>query len=222
MKAMKKILTILFTFCIIGCTMNNPPPSHGKIFDEKHGSSASNSAYLNELEKAVVKEMNLARTNPSLYAEKYIEPMLEQFNGMIFTGYGYNLRTNEGAAAVRKCITVMKSIAPMTALQPDESLAHAAKDWVDIQSPTSNIGHGSGADYFATRIARYGTWRGCAENIAYGFNDARRIIVQLLIDDGVSNRGHRANIFGNYTHVGVSCGGHQTYRYMCVQDFGIK
>lgn len=147
---MKKILTVLFTFCIIGCTMNNPPPSHGKIFDEKHGSSASNSAYLNELEKAVVKEMNLARTNPSLYAEKYIEPMLEQFNGMIFTGYGYNLRTNEGAAAVRECITVMKSIAPMTALQPDESLTHAAKDWVDIQSPTSNIGHGSGADYFAT------------------------------------------------------------------------
>ena len=48
------------------------------------------------------------------------------------------------------------------------------------------------------RVARYGQWSGTiAENIsygAYGESDARRIVLSLVIDDGVASRGHRDNI----------------------------
>lgn len=44
------------------------------------------------------------------------------------------------------------------------------------------------------------------ENIAYGMLSARAAIVQLIVDDGVPDRGHRTNIFRHYTQVGIASG----------------
>lgn len=179
------------------------------------GSTSSGFAEMTKLEKAVLDELNLVRKNPSDYATKYIEPMKKQFNGKIFTGYGYNLMTNEGVSAVTECVSALQSQSAKPALTASVGLIKAAHDWVSTQGPTGTTGHGDSW----SRIQKYGTYSGAAENISYGFNDARKIVCQLLIDDGVSNRGHRKNIFGNYTHVGIGCGSHKTYNYMCDQDF---
>jgi uncharacterized protein YkwD len=68
---------------------------------------------------------------------------------------------------------------------------------------------------------RYGAWqRKVAENIAYGGRSARGVIVQLIVDDGVPDRGHRMNIFDpEYRVVGVGCGPHVRFGDMCVIDF---
>jgi hypothetical protein len=46
------------------------------------------------------------------------------------------------------------------------------------------------------------------------------VVIDLIVDDGVKDRGHRHNIFDPLAKVvGVACGRHDTYGYMCVMDF---
>ncbi len=71
------------------------------------------------------------------------------------------------------------------------------------------------------RANRYGKWSGkIGENISYGRSDARDVVIQLIVDDGLTDRGHRGNIFDpQFRVVGVACGEHSKYRAMCVTTF---
>ena len=59
-----------------------------------------------------------------------------------------------------------------------------------------------------------------SENVDYGpFLTGRDVVVDLLVDDGVPDRGHRRNIFDASAHVvGIACGPHPKLRSMCVID----
>ena len=103
----------------------------------------------------------------------------------------------EGAPAVYEAINFLQQ--NRTALKPlqwNDGLAVAAYDhckdaatkgsdgnfWLDITTPEE-------------RLKRYGTVRGfTAENLVYGKNIATEIVLDLLIDDGSWNRGHRRNM----------------------------
>ncbi len=59
-----------------------------------------------------------------------------------------------------------------------------------------------------------------AENIAYGPDEADLVVLQLIVDDGVADRGHRTIIYdGSYSYAGAACGGHAVYRHMCVIEY---
>lgn len=69
-------------------------------------------------------------------------------------------------------------------------------------------------------IASAGTYSAAGENISYGVNTARGIVIQLLVDDGVSSLGHRKNMLSTtFDSAGVAYGEHKYYRCMCVIDF---
>jgi uncharacterized protein YkwD len=57
------------------------------------------------------------------------------------------------------------------------------------------------------------------ENIAAGAFSARSMILQLVVDDNVPGRGHRENIFRNYTQVGIASGFSKEYGTITVHDF---
>ena len=167
--------------------------------------TARNVQYLSTLEKDIILEMNMARSDPKKYAEMYINP-------------------NLGAYA-KECYNELRNTESLPVFNPKRGLSQAARDHVADTGPKGITGHdGADGSSMSGRINRYGTWGGGAsENISYGYNTAREIVLQLLIDDGVSSRGHRRNIMNkNSKYVGVSVGTHSVYRYMCVQDFAVE
>ena len=175
--------------------------------------------YLSELEKDVILEMNKARTNPALYAELYISPRLKKFSGNVYNG---TLVTHEGAAVVNECVSFMSSAKPLPALGGAKGLALAAQQHSTTQGETEQTGH-TGVDGSTpfTRIGKYGTYKTAGENIDYGAENARNAVVSLLIDDGVSGRGHRKNIMNkDFSSTGVGFSKkHKKYGTVCVITF---
>ena len=103
-------------------------------------------------------------------------------------------------------------------------MAHACEDHVADKGEKGQTGHtGSDGSSPYDRMDRYGTWnRWAAENISYGFESGMDVVMQLLVDDGVTSRGHRDNIFSTYgTVTGVSSGYHAKYNSMsCITYAG--
>jgi uncharacterized protein YkwD len=173
------------------------------------------------LEAEVFTELNRARTDPRGYAT-IIDGLLPLYNGTLLRrpGWSTTLRTQEGATATREAISALRAQAPVNPLTPSSALSAAARDLVRDQGATGGTGHvGSNGSTTASRIAAHGTWTVTyAENIDYGpVVGGRDVIEDLLIDDGVPDRGHRRNIFQLSARVvGIACGPHRVYGSVCV------
>ena len=178
--------------------------------------------YLSSFENAIVYEINMARTNPKGYAsllgkwKRYYDGKLLKIPGETI------LITQEGVTAVNEAIGSMRSRNPVPKLNPSKGMSSGARDHVTDQGSSASSQHkGSDGSQPWDRVNRYGTWeRSIGENIAYGSDKARNIVMFLIIDDGVSSRGHRKNIFNpDFRVIGVACGHHATYRTVCVITF---
>jgi uncharacterized protein YkwD len=173
------------------------------------------------LERGVLDELNRARTNPAGFAAE-LEARLPHFRGNIYrrSGAEVGVRTVEGPAAVREAVRVLRATSPVPPLRFSPGMSAAAADQVRDQGPRGSMGHtGRDRSTPAARVARYGRWFGMvSENIQYGFvANAHEVIADLLIDDGVGDRGHRRNALDPLVRVaGVACGPHLTYGHMCV------
>ncbi len=181
-------------------------------------------AYLSSVEQEVLDELNLARTNPKRYAE-FLAEMRPYFNGNHLERPGQiTLLTQEGVAAVDEAISFLRSTEPLSALRFSKGLSLAAKAHVNDQQ-NGAMGHtGSDGSQPWDRMNRYGTWQDrVAENISYGGYSTRGVVIQLIVDDGVPGREHRANMFNpEYRFVGVACGTHARLHDMCVMDFAAR
>ena len=179
-------------------------------------------SYLSDLEAGVLREMNLARTQPRRYAE-FLEERRQYYRGPRFERPGkIAIITNEGVGAVDEAIDFLRRVKPIGALTLSRGMSRAAKDHVREQGTSGGLGHrGQNGSRMCDRANRYGKWSGkVGENISYGRSDARDVVIQLIVDDGLTDRGHRDNIFDpRFTVVGVACGEHSKYRAMCVTTF---
>jgi len=210
------IITILFSALTASASLCD----RNRITDKE-----DKSGYLSDLEREVIDELNFARTHPSDYSVYLIE-YSKLFAGRELREDGETtILTKEGRSAVNEAIRFLRNQKPLPYLIASKGMSKAAEDMVRMQGRTSQIGHiGRDGSTFAERISKYGKWDGsCSENIDYGNNKARRIVMALIIDDGVSNRGHRKSIFNPaFKRVGVACGQHQKYQYMCVIEYAVR
>lgn len=175
------------------------------------------------LENGVISEINIARTQPRLYAQ-YVREYRRLYHGgyLVLPGSGVRIATSEGTGAVDEAIRFLMKQRPLRPVEASRGLSEAAADLVDDQSGSGDTGHyGRTTGSMSRRIERYGQWQGgIGEVIGYGYSDPRMVVIQLIVDDGVRNRGHRRNIFNpDFRRAGAACGPHPEYRTMCVVDF---
>ena len=154
-------------------------------------------------------ELNLARTAPRQYAQ-------------ILAGRALGHRHIEGDRGVAEAVRFLEKARAMPPLTRSEGLSASALSHVLDAGSSGGRGHtGSDGSTPWKRMARFGRWSGhAAENISYGKRDARGVVVSLILDDGVRDRGHRQNIFSrDLLRVGIACGPHTGLGTMCVMDF---
>lgn len=186
--------------------------------------ASARAATSEELARQLLDETNLARTQPQRYAE-YLREFRKYFVGKAYRvpGAVALVVTSEGVPAVDEAINFLMKQRPVQALTWSPGLAKSALDLVREQAGSGVTGHDGSNGNLRTRIERHGTWKsGIAENISYGPETARLITMELIIDDGVADRGHRKNMFnGSFGTAGAACGPHPVYRKTCVMDFAV-
>jgi len=174
-----------------------------------------------KIETEAMKAFNFARMNPTGYVD-----LLRAYRGYFHAnvvsvpGSSTDFETEEGIVPVDEAIGFLGKTPPMAALENDDILRQAAQDHVKEQGATGRTGHfsadGSGP---AERTMKHGGGRQVAEVIAYGAADAEDVIRQLIVDDGVRDRGHRVLMFMDHLkYAGIACGPHPEFGTMCVID----
>lgn len=174
-----------------------------------------------DLEAGVLARINFAREHPQDYADQ-LRGYRDEFDGRVLYRRGdeNGVLTQEGVSAVDEAIGFLERQAPLPPLSEGDVLAMAAREMAAMQDEDGSVGHvphdGSTP---GQRVQRHGGDIYVGESISYGFDEPDDVVMQMIVDDGVPRRGHRALLFAkNYRFAGVGCGEHPQYRFMCVVD----
>lgn len=174
---------------------------------------------LTNVSREVLDEINAARQDPQQFIA-YLEDYRKRFSGSrIRDSDGRFKMTAEGVAAVDEAIAFLRNLAPIKPLQMAQGLIQSADLQLRDLIVNPALGHtGADGSSFDERIKRFGTAGGAfGENIAFGRNNAREILLLWIVDDGISSRLHRLNLFNpKFKNAGVAYGKGNDDRGLCV------
>jgi len=212
--------------------------------------TAKDCKYMKPIEREMVYELNVVRKHPAVYIG-YLQDELERAKETLKkSGKGkkeFSTKTTvettngkrkvlterigfyeneEAVKAVESLISDLKNLPPLSILEPDEGIYHAAVLYGKDQDRHNWELHHNGSD---------GSWPDDRikhsskkmidgnENIAGKFPEptAREIVLQLLVDGGIPGYGHRYNILNpKWTHVACYSGGLKFGMYRWLQEYG--
>ena len=165
--------------------------------------TTTNANYLSGTEKKIIILANLARINPNLFSKTFL----------LQYAASNDLLKNSYVKSLQKTLRRMK---PLDVFRPDKQLYELAKSHAIYSGKRGSVGH----QKFSKR-AKKATYLYFAENCHYGYSRALDIYLDLFIDEGISDLGHRVNFLSSDTKfIGVSLQPHKKYEYNCVIDFG--
>jgi hypothetical protein len=213
---------LLIPWLVLGLGAQTPAVAPAPGAPPPAGAAAPQAAISSAEERAVVLELTRIRMFPRAYA-KYLRALGLRFDGTLWRLRDHvPIRTREGRAAILEAADFLERVAPIPGqLRVSEGLHASALDHVLDQGPTGQTGHvGADGSTFQERIRRHGRAESqIGEVINYGEETPRMTVIQLVIDDGVPDRGHRKNIFDPAFKVaGAAIGFHKGYGAMTVVD----
>jgi len=186
--------------------------------------TAAGATYMKETEKAMIREINLLRSDPAgyiAYIQEYAEITKKHpeligsgqmkysltFNYMLVDGVEklksidtvWLDKPEDESEAIASLIADLKKTPPLTILKPDKGIYEAVKSYAKDQDKHAwELKHiGSDGSWPWDRIRKFSP--GMAEgneNIASRFPQptVRQVIIQLLVDTGIPGYGHRYNL----------------------------
>ncbi len=173
-------------------------------------------------EQQVLAALNAARTRPAAYADS-LRQYRTYFHAKLlrYPGESADIETEEGVTVVDETIAFLARQAPLAPVEGAPLFVASARDLVVDQAQGGTGHESSDGSSPADRARRHGGGDFVAEVIAYGPVDPADVVRQLIIDDGVADRGHRSIIYSpELRFAGVACGPHPEYRTVCVIDLG--
>lgn len=203
---MNRKLVSLFPLLVSVCLLSFAAPASTHP-DTPENNSTSRPDYLSPLEKELLDEMNLARTEPQKYAV-FVEEYKRLYEGKRLLRPGRKpLVTFDGVEAVDEAIGFLRAAKALPPFEISKGICQAARDHANDLGLKGIMGHkGSDGSLPNARLDRYGRWESTiGETILYEVSTAREMVIALIIDDGVPTRGHRNNIFNpDYRIAGLS------------------
>lgn len=183
--------------------------------------NAAGRAKPSDNQEQLLDEVNRLRTNPVAYAQ-HLEARLKYYQGNVLRLPGQiPLQTREGASAVRQAIRELRATSPAQPLKLERGLNLSTRDHVRDIGPKGLAQHeGTNGSSPETRVRKYSAGQmAVGEVISFGPEQSRDVIIDLIVDDGVPDRGHRKILLDpRFHHMGAACGPHTTYGTMCVID----
>jgi uncharacterized protein YkwD len=234
------LIVLLFMFPVLAAAQVNPSLN-----------TATGCSYMKKIEKEMIAEINLMRSDPpgyTKYLHYYYElaklnldhfgkgernyslsVTYEKSNGVEKRKKTDTVWINENEEEVRAIESLMKDLrglSPLSVLRPDKGIYEAArKHGLDQDRHRWSLGHrGSDGSWPWDRIRDNSPEMVTGnENLAGRFPEptARDIVIQLLIDSGIPEYGHRYNMLDpKWTHVACYTSGLQGGMYQWIQEFG--
>jgi len=182
------------------------------------------------VEAAVVEAISRARQDPKALATA-LKGRLPHFKGKEFyppSGNGkLALPSKEGKTAVNDALAYLAGSGVAAGPVSNETgggMKLAAEDHAVDRGALGMIGHeGSDGSHAKDRLERYGKWTTkCGECLWFGREGtaAETIVEDLVVDDGVPDRGHRLCIFDPaYAVASAKIGPHKTFGTVVVIEF---
>jgi len=164
--------------------------------------------YLNEIRvnsKKAIEDLNQLK---QFYKDKfYCNPSLPVI-----------VETKEGTAAIEDAIAFLQKMEPVSRLVWDDTLVKTSASLIDLFEKQGAVSHGQKDLSFTKRIGEQNRSNSrSAENIALGRNDPKDIVLSMVIDDGLTSRRNRLNLFdAGFSKVAIVIGGHKDHRYACI------
>ena len=181
--------------------------------DFKRLKTGANELGINSMDKEMIKEINFVRQYPKVYASIIANYLSNESKSW------WGLNKDEYEAGL-ELIEELRVMSPSQLLYPKECVYQAAtkhaKD-CDDRGFTAHTGSDGSSPF--TRISKFCQGIEGNENIVGGKKNVRILVIQLLIDSGISSRGHRYNIL-NPSWKYVGCYGYEGERmYNYIQNF---
>ncbi|HLP12490.1 MAG TPA: CAP domain-containing protein [Flavobacteriales bacterium] len=162
--------------------------------------TAKKVTWMNAQEKRMVLEINFARAYPKVYAQIISQHLANES--------GSSGLAKDVYEAGMELIDELNTMSPRSILVPQECVYKAAKKHAADCERRKIMDHtgSDGSDPWDRILKECSSLKTGNENLAgAGGNNPRNPVINLLLDDGISSRGHRYNMLDEkWVYVGVS------------------